>query len=302
MDVNFEYYKIFYYVAKYHNFTKAAQALGNSQPNITRAMNSLEQQTNTTLFIRTNRGVRLTPEGEKLNKRISSAMAQIFAAEEELSESSGLSRGVVSIGASETALNIFLLDQLRSFRMTYPGIKLKIFNYSTPQAIESVKSGQVDFAVVSTPADVHMPLKMTVLRSFREILVGGRTFTALGSQELSIEELQDYSFICLGRETTTFEFYKQLFLSHGIELDPDTEAATTDQILPLVKCELGMAFIPEAMAADALRSREIVRIPLRQNIPERNICMVYDSHHPLNAAAKQLKRTILEGTNNIDDQ
>ena len=36
MDVNFEYYKIFYYVAKYHNFTKAAQALNNSQPNITR--------------------------------------------------------------------------------------------------------------------------------------------------------------------------------------------------------------------------------------------------------------------------
>ena len=31
MDVNFEYYKIFYYVAKYHNFTKAAQALNNSQ-------------------------------------------------------------------------------------------------------------------------------------------------------------------------------------------------------------------------------------------------------------------------------
>ena len=66
MDVNFEYYKIFYYVAKYHNFTKAAQALNNSQPNITRAMNCLEQQLNTTLFIRTNRGVQLTPEGERL--------------------------------------------------------------------------------------------------------------------------------------------------------------------------------------------------------------------------------------------
>ena len=32
MDINFEYYKIFYYVAKYCNFTKAARALGNSQP------------------------------------------------------------------------------------------------------------------------------------------------------------------------------------------------------------------------------------------------------------------------------
>ena len=66
MNVNFEYYKIFYYVAKYENFTKAARVLGNSQPNITRAMNSLEQQIQSTLFVRTNRGVQLTPEGQRL--------------------------------------------------------------------------------------------------------------------------------------------------------------------------------------------------------------------------------------------
>ena len=66
MNINFEYYKIFYYVAKYHNFTKAAQVLESSQPNVTRAMNCLEQQMHSTLFVRTNRGVQLTPEGEKL--------------------------------------------------------------------------------------------------------------------------------------------------------------------------------------------------------------------------------------------
>ena len=66
MNVNFEYYKIFYYVAKYENFTKAARVLGNSQPNITRAMNSLEQQIHSTLFVRTNRGVQLTPEGQRI--------------------------------------------------------------------------------------------------------------------------------------------------------------------------------------------------------------------------------------------
>ena len=134
MDVNFEYYKIFYYVAKYHNFTKAAQALNNSQPNITRAMNCLEQQLNTTLFIRTNRGVQLTPEGERLYTHVLSAMEQFQAAEEELADSSGLSHGSVAIGASETALNIFLLDKLKSFHMTYPGIRLKLYNHSTPEA------------------------------------------------------------------------------------------------------------------------------------------------------------------------
>ena len=66
MYVDWEYYKIFYYVAKYQNFTKAARVLGNNQPNITHSMNRLESQLNCVLFIRSNRGVTLTPEGEML--------------------------------------------------------------------------------------------------------------------------------------------------------------------------------------------------------------------------------------------
>ena len=108
---------------KIPQLTKAAQALNNSQPNITRAMNCLEQQLNTTLFIRTNRGVQLTPEGERLYTHVLGAMEQFQAAEEELADSSGLSHGSIAIGASETALNIFLLDKLKNFHMTYPGIR-----------------------------------------------------------------------------------------------------------------------------------------------------------------------------------
>lgn len=65
-----------------------ARALENSQPNVTRAMNLLEQEIHCTLFIRTNRGVRLTPEGEKLYIRVSAAMEQLQNAEEELRDSS----------------------------------------------------------------------------------------------------------------------------------------------------------------------------------------------------------------------
>ena len=293
MNVNFEYYKIFYYVAKYQNFTKAAQALENSQPNITRAMNCLEQQLNCTLFVRTNRGAQLTPEGEKLFTYVSVAMSQLLAAEEELADSTGLLHGSVSIGASETALNIYLLDRLKNFHMEYPGIRIKIYNHSTPEAVHAVKSGKIDFAVVTTPVEAEAPLKQVLLEPFQEILVGGKTFTALGSQRLSLAELEKYPLICLGRETMTYHFYQQLFLKYGLELMPDTEVATTDQILPLVKSELGLAFLPESMAEDAIRRREIVRIDLQETIPKRNICMVYDSRHPLSAAAKKLRNSVV---------
>ena len=176
--------------------------------------------------------------------------------------------------------------------MFNPGIRLKIYNHSTPEAVDAVKNGLVDFAVVSSPVYADSSLKTVVLHSFQEILVGGTTFTALGSQELSLKELKNYPLICLGRETMTFQFYNELFYKNGIELLPDTEVATTDQILPLVKNELGLGFVPELMAQEALSKREIVKISLKETIPERNVCMVYDYQHPLNSAAKELKKMI----------
>ena len=44
MEINYDYYRIFYYVAKYKSFTQAAHVLLNNQPNITRSMNNLENQ------------------------------------------------------------------------------------------------------------------------------------------------------------------------------------------------------------------------------------------------------------------
>ena len=292
MNVNLEYYRIFYYVAKYGNFTKAARALNNSQPNITRAMNCLESEVNCTLFVRTNRGVYLTPEGERLYARVSVAMKQFQLAEEELSDSAGLEYGSISIGATETALNIYLLERLKKFHMSYPSVKLKITNHSTPQAIRSLKSGEIDFAIVTTPIETDGSMNEVLLKEFQEMLVGGRSFAELEDRELFVKDLKEYPFISLGANTATYRFYYQWFLSCGAELVADTEAATTDQILSLVKSELGLAFLPESMAQEAIRKQEIVPIPLAESIPKRFVSMVYDSGRPMSAAAQKLKKLL----------
>ena len=295
MYVTWDYYKIFYYVAKYQNFTKAARVLGSNQPNVTHTMKRLEEQLGCVLFIRSNRGVTLTPEGELLYARVSSAAVQIQEAEEELSASSTLEHGSISISATETALNIYLSDKLRAFHEDFPRIRLRISNHSTPQAVQAVRNGEVDFAVVSTPAEVDAPLNMVELEPFREILVGGRTFTALASQTLSLKELSAYPLISLSEESMTRGFYRQFFLEHDAVLRPDTEAATTDQMLTLVRSELGLAFVPEPMTRNALKSREIVQLTLREEIPARSVCLVYDRHRPLNTAARAFRERLQKG-------
>ena len=276
MYVDWEYYKIFYYVAKYQNFTRAARVLGNNQPNITHAMNRLESQLNCVLFIRSNRGVTLTPEGELLYSRIASAAVQIQDAEEELSATATLEHGAISISTTETALNIYLSEKLRAFHTEYPGIRLRISNHSTPQAVQAVRNGEVDFAIVTTPAEVENGLKMVELMPFYEVLVGGRTFTALASQTLSLKELAGYPLICLNEESMTRSFYRQFFLEHDAVLKPDTEAATTDQ----------------PMAAPLLASGELVQLHLQEIIPSRSICLVYDHHRPLNTAARKFQQLL----------
>ena len=114
--ITYDYYRIFYYVAQYKSFTKAARALHNNQPNITRCMNNLEQELKCTLFLRSNKGIALTPEGRQLYEHVALAFEQLSIGEEEIRQNGELEHGLVSIGASENALRLILLEKLELFR------------------------------------------------------------------------------------------------------------------------------------------------------------------------------------------
>ena len=292
MEITYDYYRIFYYVATYQSFSKAAKILMSNQPNITRFINNLENQLGCKLFVRSNRGVQLTQEGRKLYQHVSVAYQHLHMAEVELMNEQRMDQGYITISASEIALHLLLLPVLEKFHKNYPGIRIRLLNHSTPQAVEAVRRGTVDFAVVSTPVKADAPLHMTMLHPYQEILIGGTEFGHLAGKQTTFEEIMQYPLICLGKETVTFQFYRQLFASYGLDFEPDTETATADQILPLVRSGLGLAFIPKPMAKDAIDRGEVSEIPLCEKIPSRNICLIYDSTHPFKEAATQLKKMI----------
>ena len=86
MNINFEYYKIFYVIAKNKNITKAARELRISQPAISRMLKTMEEQLNTKLFIRKTKGVMLTKEGNELYQLISSQIDGIMKAEKDFAK------------------------------------------------------------------------------------------------------------------------------------------------------------------------------------------------------------------------
>lgn len=292
--ITYDYYRIFYFVAQYHSFSKAAKILGNNQPNITRCMNNLEHELECKLLVRSNRGIKLTPEGERLFIRVASACEQLQYGEMELKKDRSLDSGHISIGASETALRLVLLDKLEAFRTHYPNVQLKICNQSTPQALASLENGSVDFAVVTTPFTVKKSFHSTALCSFREILLGGRKYHHLTKKAYHLNELTEYPFVSLGNQTGTRDLYIQYFLNQNLSFTPDIEASTADQILPMIVHNLGIGFYPEELAADAVRNESVFPIRLLEPSPARQVCLVTEKDRPKSIAVKKILEELLK--------
>ena len=290
MYISYDYYRIFYYVAKYGNITQAAKILLNNQPNLTRAIKALEGELGCPLFIRNNRGMKLTPEGARLFEHIRIAFENIEAGEAEIIESRNLENGSVFVAASEVALHSVLLPVLKKYRMLYPGIRLKISNHSTPQAVDAIKNGIADIAVVTTPTLPSAMIEEKTVREFHEIAVCSPAFSELLGRQVSFAELLSYPLISLGMQTKSFELYSQFFADMGLHYHPETEAATADQILPMVKADLGIGFIPQTF----LNGVEGVSvIQTEKPLPKREIRIVKRHEQPLGIAAKELERLIL---------
>lgn len=290
MNVSYDYYRIFYYVATCGNITKAAKLLMNNQPNLTRAIQNLESELGVTLFLRTRRGMKLTPEGERLYEHVKIAFEHIEAGEEEIKRSESLESGTVFIAASEVALRCLLLPVLKKYRQLYPGIHIKISNHSTPQAVAALEEGAADIAVVTTPVPPLSSLEAENLLPVREIPVCSNKFSFLKNKKVSLAELQKYPLISLGGGTMSLEFYADIFSSYGLEpFSPDIEAATADQILPMVEADLGIGFVPEEFIGD---NSQIIKIDLMEELPERNICLIKRKNSSLSVAAKELEKMI----------
>ncbi len=283
MEISYDYYRIFYYVVKYGSFSKAATALYRGQPNLTKTINNLEKQLNCKLFVRSNRGVTLTPEGEKLYKHVEIAFLHLDGAEKELQRHSSLEEGTVHIATTEIALHGGVLPAIIAFQEEYPRVKIRLKNYTNPDAVLALKNGLYDFAV--TTGEVQdSQLRVTKLQTFREILCKKKGSFPCAPYD-SLQKILEYPFICLNMKTDFYKGIREYFLRQKILREPDIEVSIIEQAILLIRKGVGIGFIPDILAAELIASGEIEEIPLPIPLPTRTICLLQNKREKLNFAA-----------------
>lgn len=288
MDITYDYYRIFYYVAKYGSFSGAAKVLLKGQPNITKTINNLESQLGCRLFTRSNKGISLTAEGEKLYKHAEIAFENLSKAENEIISERDPDGGLISIATTEIGLYGSLLPALTEFHADFQSVAIRLANFNSPQSIAAVKNGIADLAVVSLYDKTDDVFRITKLRDFKELLCCKKGY------KYDARNIFANPYISINRSSYTYKFYQRYFLSINIHKEPDIEVATADQILPLVNSGMGIGFISEFLAKEAIEKGAIEEIVLKHKPQIRSIYLVEDKSKSLSLAAGKLKEYLCQ--------
>lgn len=294
MTNHLEYYKVFYYVAKYRSLTAAAEQLAISQPAVSQAVKMLENGVGTKLFIRTSRGVRLTAEGEILARYVSKGYEQIELGEKKLAQMLDLEIGELRIGASDMTLRFYLLPYLEQFHEQYPGIKVTVSNAPTPETLDSLLEGKIDFGVVSTPFDGAPGIEAVRVKEIEDIFIGGLKFRSYKNRMLDLQEVERLPVISLEKKTSTRKFMDAFLEENGVELNPEFELATSDMIVQFTLRNMGIGCIMREFAEEYLETGRLFALRFNKIIPRRHFCIVTDGKNPLSAAGRKLLDLISE--------
>ena len=316
MSVNFEYYKVFYYVAKHKNITHAANALNLTQPSISRTIQLLESEAKCSLFERTTRGVKLTPEGEILFDKIQSAYKTISAAEEELEYYKNMHAGTVRVSSILTAFSDFLTEVIMDFRNQYPNIYLQIERISPASVLSYLETRELDIALEfdHTLSVLEQPIvfddnkllyyrndqtyksqsdfTIRKIKDYYDIAIAGRKYSFLEKQEISISDLVKYPLILSKLDLN--DYYLPLFQKYGLKGINTLIIGEASLRLQMARQNLGITFFPRKAVIEELENGMLVEVNTSEKLRKRQLMMIVSNNHKLSIAAQEFHNFLIK--------
>lgn len=295
MSINFEYYKVFYCVAKYKSFTTAAQVLYSNQPSITRYIRLLEAELGCLLFVRSQHGVSLTTEGQLLYQYVEPAYKSLVAGEQELQAVRKLTAGTIYIDATELAVRCYLLDKVIAFRKSYPHININISANTAQQSIADLESGKCEFSIVSTPVWLKKPLRKIKVQTFQDRFWVAPDYLPDHEGKYDVKELQAYPLISLSKRNNSRLFYEDTYRQWGLELEAHVEMNSVDLLPPLIEEHMGIGILPDTFVKKEVQDGRLVGVPTVEQFPPRYIAVVWDPRRSMSLAGRTFLGVIQAG-------
>ena len=243
MNISFDLLKIFKTVAFYGNVSKAAKVLCVTQPSITKSIKKLEEQLNTSLFVREKKGMVLTDVGKNLYRYILDSINTLDNVELIIKNISEQDVGKIRIGAGDSVTKSLLKDTIVQYKQLHPGITIELYNSSSEQLYNDLRYGKLDLIFVNSTVIIND----NKYKCFKLIDIEDCFFTTPERYKkikntINIKSILSSSLIVQNEKYDTRTFLNSICIKNNIQLKPTIEVERHGLIVEFVKEDLGIGF------------------------------------------------------------
>lgn len=250
--------QIFCVAAETLNFTKAGLQLGYAQSNITGQIKQLEESLQIKLFERMGRSIQLTSEGAQFLQSAKAILQLCERAKEEFSPHTF--RGILNIGAAETACVHRLPKILTTYRKLYPLVEIRVHTAVCDDFFSLIKTNQIDIALMLTDKIKATEMIVKTLYDENLVLVGSPHHPLAQSPRILPEDLKDECLII----TLPGCGYRPLILAmlrnHLVWSKSLMELSSIAAIKECASCGLGVTFLPKITVKNELDKGKLVEL------------------------------------------
>jgi LysR family transcriptional regulator, carnitine catabolism transcriptional activator len=276
MQLTIRQLEILVAAADAETFTRAAQALGVSQPSLSEAIARIEEELGAKLFERTGRRVTLTAEGHHAVAVARELVRDFHQALTNLADRMPGIRGRIIVAALPSVACAVLPRALRALQARFPGIEVAVQDVLHERAVAAVSEGLADLALTIRPSRLD-GLRFDELGADPVRLVCPICHPLAGQERVSWRDLGQYPFIGLARTSSVRKLTDAAFINAEVPIEPSYEVEQIPSAAALVEAGLGITALPvltlRMFNGAGLTSRPLGKPVIRRHVgvvtPER---------------------------------
>jgi DNA-binding transcriptional LysR family regulator len=245
-------------VAQHRSFRRAAAELGVTPSAISQAIRTIEARVGAVLFIRTTRSVGLTEAGMRFLSRAKPAFEELVAASTDARDLGQRPAGLLRLAAPRAVLP-HLLDLIASFSRAYPDVEVEI----------AASADLVDIAREGFDAGIRLGqfieadmIAVRLTQAFPLTVVGSRDYLRRRQRPERIEDLRHHACLRVRRSNGAIAPWSFVNGNKAVDVIVSGPFISNDvpTTLAAAVAGLGLAQVPEPLAADAVKAGKLASV------------------------------------------
>lgn len=265
-------------IAQHSHITRAARALGVTQPALSAMVRKLEDELGTPLLHRTGKGVALTEAGQLFLTHVENALREADQATRSVRQLMGLERGTIRVGSGATVVTYILPPVVLEVRKRHPSLHFSIREAGSTQVAEAVVRGELDLGIVTLPLTLPERselLTIPLVKDELRLIFTPDTKPLRSAASFRWKDIAGMPVVGFEARSAVRAVIDQAAAKAGVTLNYVMELRSIESIKSMVEAGIGIGFVSRfalrsdqgIVCKDADLSRTLAIVRRRDRVP-----------------------------------